>query len=194
MIYMVTRHLLRRRFQLEILFADRAVRLRVRLEMNPIDLDHRQRFDRRFRSGRVFIARAAIDLRDLIQQPIESGAEQKLRHARGNGLRPELEPSEDDYRIRRAVGAATSEGRVGGGEREARGASSVEGVGRCEIGGLLDVFEEASVAVGAGDGGGGDPDEAVAAVAPVRSRSHGDREEENVEERERMKGTVVVCL
>ena len=112
----------------------------------------------------------------------------------GNGLRPELEPSEDDYRIRRAVGAATSEGRVGGGEREARGASSVEGVGRCEIGGLLDVFEEASVAVGAGDGGGGDPDEAVAAVAPVRSRSHGDREEENVEERERMKGTVVVCL
>lgn len=83
MIYMVTRHLLRRRFQLEILFADRAVRLRVRLEMNPIDLDHRQRFDRRFRSGRVIIARAAIDLRDLIQQPIESGAEQKLRHARG---------------------------------------------------------------------------------------------------------------
>lgn len=76
--------------------------------------------------------------------------------------------AEDDYMIRRAVGAATSEGCVGGGEREARGASSV------------DVFEETSAAVGAGDGGG-DPDEAVAAVAPVRSRSHGDREDENVE-------------
>ncbi|KAF2569525.1 hypothetical protein F2Q68_00028162 [Brassica cretica] len=144
-------------------------------------------------------------MRNLIQQPIESGAEQKLRHARGQ--RPEARvgavvvvhlesgsvwgcggvgSAEDDYRIGRAVGAATSEGRVGGGEREARGASSVEGVGRGEIGGLLDVFEEASVAVGAGDGGGGgggggDPDEAVAAVAPVRSRSHGDREEGNVE-------------
>lgn len=45
------------------------------------------------------------------------------------------------------------------------------GVGRREVGGLVDVFEEAAVAVRAGDGVG-DPDEAAAAVAPVRSGSH----------------------
>lgn len=64
----------------------------------------------------------------------------------------------------------------GGRGREARGAAVVteEGGGRCEIEGLLDVFEEASVAVGAGDGVG-DPDEAAAAVTPVRSgRRHGE--------------------
>ena len=55
----------------------------------------------------------------------------------------------------------------GGRGREAGGAAVVKG--RCEIEGLLDVFEEATVAVGAGDGVGGDPDEAAAAVTPVRS-------------------------
>lgn len=66
----------------------------------------------------------------------------------------------------------------GGRGREAGGAAVVvvvaeEGGGRCEIEGLLDVFEEATVAVGAGDGVG-DPDEAAAAVTPVRSgRCHG---------------------